>query len=64
MIVTALIVCASLLYAQFSHYKFKMSEKTHRDVQKLSDELLAEIKSMHDMKSKMESLLLKNSFGR
>jgi len=61
---TMLIFCGSFLYAQFSHYRFKNSERTHKDVQKISETLEAKIKSMDEMKTKMESLLLKNGFGR
>jgi len=63
-LLTVITVCFAALFAQHCHYRFLKEQRDHVDTVKLSDELTAKLAAMEDMKGKMESLLLKNGFGR
>lgn len=57
-------ICLSAIYAQQVHHAFKDGEREHKDVLKLSELLEKRLASMEELKGRMESLLLKNGFGR
>lgn len=58
------VVCAAFLYWAVLNNKFEESRRKHVDTNHLAENLEAKLKSMDELKAKIDLVLIKNGFGR
>lgn len=64
LVIVVFLICATAIYVFERSHKMSLEARKHQDASKLSISLEAKLKTMDELKAKMESLLIKNGLGR